>query len=541
MKTAVFIGRFQPFHNGHLYAVKEILSENDRVKIILGSFKKNHTQNNPLKGDERAVLIKNALESEGFGGRFEIIAMADYNSDNQWVDEFLAKVGKVDIVYTGNMHTERCLSSHVKVKKQKIYKPEIYNATTIRDFIRKNKEWKELVPESISKNLKSMGLVEVIKMSGIPPDKVKDVAEFLSGIKNKRVAIIHHDDGDGICAGVLAEKIMENRGNKINQFTTRIVPRVTDDLYKEVAVLKPELIIMTDFADKTDKSANRFIEELGCDVVIVDHHVWKDYKFHKRVLYANPRVDIDKDRYTPASAYMYMIGVEACDNFERYNWIASLGTMTDFGVSENEEIVKVALEKYNDLFECGTLDNRELFGTTFGSIGNALSSGVSWGGWEAVDMITEALSLVDSPYEFLDAETKELKKIWSEFRKIDTEIDRLVADFFRGYGKDDKSDGKSPVVIYEIKSDYYLKSEISTIISSRVDPEKVVIIWQEYEDEIKISFRNQSGDFNMNEIVSSAVHGLEASGGGHPKASGANVSKKDFKEFMGRVVRKIDG
>ena len=468
MKTAVFIGRFQPFHKGHLFAIKEILSENDKVKIVLGSFKKNHTQNNPLKGDERAVLIKNALETEGFGGRFEIIAMTDYNSDERWVDEFLAKVGKADVVYTRNMHTARCLSPQIKVKKQSIYKSEAYNATAIRMLIRKNKEWKKLVPESISKNLESMGLVRVIKDSGMPPDKVKDVAEFLSRIKNKRVAIIHHDDGDGICAGVLAEKIMNGRENKINLFTTRIAPKVTDDLYKEVAVLKPELVIMTDFAGDIDKSANRFIKEFDCDVVIVDHHVWRDYKFHKKVLYANPRVDIDNNRYTPAAAYMYMIGIEACENFERYSWIAALGTMTDFGVSENEEIVRVVFEKYNDLFECKTLDNRELFGTTFGSIGNAISSGVSWGGYKAVDMITEALSSADSPYGFLDAGTKELKKIWSEFRKIDAEVQRLVDDFFSRYGKEDKNNRKSPVVVYEIKSKYYLKSEISTIISSRV-------------------------------------------------------------------------
>ncbi|NIA01996.1 MAG: adenylyltransferase/cytidyltransferase family protein, partial [Nitrospirae bacterium] len=31
MQSALFIGRFQPFHKGHLEMIKKILKENERV------------------------------------------------------------------------------------------------------------------------------------------------------------------------------------------------------------------------------------------------------------------------------------------------------------------------------------------------------------------------------------------------------------------------------------------------------------------------------------------------------------------------------
>ena len=37
MSRALFIGRFQPFHNAHLADIKKILKENDEVLIAIGS------------------------------------------------------------------------------------------------------------------------------------------------------------------------------------------------------------------------------------------------------------------------------------------------------------------------------------------------------------------------------------------------------------------------------------------------------------------------------------------------------------------------
>lgn len=58
----VFIGRFSPFHNGHMAVLKKALSKADRVLMLIGSAKRPRTDKNPWNADERAAMIRGALE-----------------------------------------------------------------------------------------------------------------------------------------------------------------------------------------------------------------------------------------------------------------------------------------------------------------------------------------------------------------------------------------------------------------------------------------------------------------------------------------------
>jgi len=48
MKTGLIIGRFQPFHNGHLYAIKNALKKVDELVIAIGSSQYVNTEDNPF-------------------------------------------------------------------------------------------------------------------------------------------------------------------------------------------------------------------------------------------------------------------------------------------------------------------------------------------------------------------------------------------------------------------------------------------------------------------------------------------------------------
>lgn len=47
-KTALFVGRFQPFHLGHLKVIKDILKKNDFIVIAIGSSDEKNTDKNPF-------------------------------------------------------------------------------------------------------------------------------------------------------------------------------------------------------------------------------------------------------------------------------------------------------------------------------------------------------------------------------------------------------------------------------------------------------------------------------------------------------------
>lgn len=60
-KVGVYIGRFQPFHDGHLQVVKKALAENDMLVICVGSTDKPRSTKNPWTFEERVVMIGSSL------------------------------------------------------------------------------------------------------------------------------------------------------------------------------------------------------------------------------------------------------------------------------------------------------------------------------------------------------------------------------------------------------------------------------------------------------------------------------------------------
>src|SRR5437870_10806299 len=67
MATGLYVGRFQPFHLGHLKAVKYILGRVDELIIVVGSAQHSHTLDNPFTAGERITMIRLALKQAGIG------------------------------------------------------------------------------------------------------------------------------------------------------------------------------------------------------------------------------------------------------------------------------------------------------------------------------------------------------------------------------------------------------------------------------------------------------------------------------------------
>lgn len=64
-KRVVFFGRFQPFHYGHLHALKWLLERYEEVVILVGMADESHTMRNPFTAGERILMIREALKEEG--------------------------------------------------------------------------------------------------------------------------------------------------------------------------------------------------------------------------------------------------------------------------------------------------------------------------------------------------------------------------------------------------------------------------------------------------------------------------------------------
>lgn len=160
MKRALFIGRFQPFHNAHLIDIKNVLKDVDEVIIAIGSSQEKNTLENPFSYNERKQMIINTLKKHKIK-KYKIYPVPDLYNDKKWVDYIKKNLPGYDFVYSGNLWTLRCFKKHdSNVKKIKLIKG--ISSTIIRNRMVKNKNWQSLVPMEIAEYIKKIKGVERI-------------------------------------------------------------------------------------------------------------------------------------------------------------------------------------------------------------------------------------------------------------------------------------------------------------------------------------------------------------------------------------------
>jgi nicotinamide-nucleotide adenylyltransferase len=165
MKTALLVGRYQPFHNGHMEVVKKILEECDMLVIGVGSAQYSHTKENPFSGGERLSMIAEALADEKIPlHRYVIVPIPDINNNALWVSHVKAYCPPFDVAYTRNPLSKRLFEeASIKVKQQPQFDREKYSGTRIREKMIADGDWEDLVPTGVARAIKKMGGVQRLR------------------------------------------------------------------------------------------------------------------------------------------------------------------------------------------------------------------------------------------------------------------------------------------------------------------------------------------------------------------------------------------
>lgn len=156
----LIVGRFQPFHNGHLEMIREAAGKADSLVIAVGSSNKSGVMDNPFTYSERGRMIRAAL-----GGDFDfmIIAVPDVDDDKKWA-EYIRDNIEFDVAFT-NAETEGRIfrEAGFKVEGLDFYRRNECMSTLIREKMISGEGWRDSVPDAACKILREINAVERLR------------------------------------------------------------------------------------------------------------------------------------------------------------------------------------------------------------------------------------------------------------------------------------------------------------------------------------------------------------------------------------------
>ncbi|MBI5413293.1 nicotinamide-nucleotide adenylyltransferase [Candidatus Peregrinibacteria bacterium] len=166
---ALFIGRFQPFHLGHLDALNQVFAQEDYVIIGIGSTEDDYVPGNPFTAGERYQMIEAAIIGRKLGGKiitresFDILPARNIHHYSLWVKHIESLFPPFGRVYTGSPIVSRLFEENGGHKVVPITKSRHISATEIRQKMQRGEKWESFVPPFVVELIKKWNAAQRIR------------------------------------------------------------------------------------------------------------------------------------------------------------------------------------------------------------------------------------------------------------------------------------------------------------------------------------------------------------------------------------------
>ncbi len=163
MTRGFYIGRFQPFHNGHLNMVEQIAGDVDELVLGIGSAGDSHTTRNPFTAGERIMMITKALVD------YDLVTYAvpieDLERNSVWVSHVQSMSPDFDVAYSNNpLVIQLFREAGVEVRQSPMFNREVLEGTEVRERMIEDGDWQSLVPEAVVEVVDEISGIERLQM-----------------------------------------------------------------------------------------------------------------------------------------------------------------------------------------------------------------------------------------------------------------------------------------------------------------------------------------------------------------------------------------
>jgi len=159
----LLIGRFQPFHLGHLEALQFALSKVDNLWVGLGSSNVPVEKNNPFSAEQRKEMILSSID-DSMKKKITIYFIPDLDNHIKWIEKIDTIVPKFEIIFSNDELTKHLYSKRsIKVESIPFVNRDKLSGTKIRELIISDQKWDDLVPEGTKNFLEKTSAKEFLK------------------------------------------------------------------------------------------------------------------------------------------------------------------------------------------------------------------------------------------------------------------------------------------------------------------------------------------------------------------------------------------
>ena len=162
MTRGFYIGRFQPYHDGHHRMVERIADEVDELVLGIGSADDSHTRHDPFTAGERIMMLTKALDNADLV--MYPVPIEDLDRNAVWVSHVRSMSPTFEIAYSNNpLVVQLFTEAGVEVRQSTMFEREKLEGTEIRERMIADDGWEEVVPDAVVDVVREIDGIERIQ------------------------------------------------------------------------------------------------------------------------------------------------------------------------------------------------------------------------------------------------------------------------------------------------------------------------------------------------------------------------------------------
>jgi nicotinamide-nucleotide adenylyltransferase len=162
MKKGLILGRFQPFHLGHLRLIEAVKDDNLEPIICIGSAQKGRTKDNPFTTEERRIMVEAVVSR--LDCEYRIYEIPDVNNNDLYVSHLETFVPDFDTVYSGNSLVLKLFkATGYRIVMPEMVNRDVWEGAAIRQAMMEGDEWETAVPPQIVDIIHDLNVIEKLQ------------------------------------------------------------------------------------------------------------------------------------------------------------------------------------------------------------------------------------------------------------------------------------------------------------------------------------------------------------------------------------------